>query len=351
MKATDTQLKKIMESPRLMTLEELIAYQNRSQLSEADQYRLEYLFLSHPANQDLLEAFEANPLWMKTIAPKMKSSLSPETIVAWFSVISLIAILIWSFLGIKPSSSILINTKELKTKEFKSIDLIPEPTEIITNSGNGTLTESSSSNEVLPSEPREMIEPIDSKSTKLIENKIGNENWQNSVKPYPAIFLGNFKITDYASFRSEYESSIVPLSGLPASNEHNGTINESLIKYDTLSYNDWMRLALQLLEKKQYLKSIHTLQAIAKDYPNDENTLFYSALSYYLLEQYTEAIPLFIAIRKDFRTNFSEEATWYLALSYHHIKDQASCLKLIDQIILQEGFYTQKAKQLKASCY
>jgi len=62
----------------------------------------------------------------------------------------------------------------------------------------------------------------------------------------------------------------------------------------------------------------------------------------------TAAIPILEKVQKS-KTTYKEDATWYLALAHLKKEDNATAIRLLDQLLaLNNGFYYEDAKALKA---
>ena len=75
------------------------------------------------------------------------------------------------------------------------------------------------------------------------------------------------------------------------------------------------------------------------------NALFYGGVCCVNLGQADKAIEYLDQVLQNENSSFSEEAKWYKALAYAKKKDFVTAKKLLNEIISENGFYAQQAKE------
>jgi len=161
-------------------------------------------------------------------------------------------------------------------------------------------------------------------------------------------YLLDFKVLDYRYYRSKpLEKKIDILNGTPADQESN-TTREVEQKYAVeVSYFNFLEKSLRYFEKKKYSEAASRFKEILQTYPDDVNALFYGALCNYNSGEFLEAEKLLLRLEINKYTNFKEESQWYLCLTYKSLERKSLFNKLKEQIILENGFYSKKARDLK----
>ncbi len=161
-------------------------------------------------------------------------------------------------------------------------------------------------------------------------------------------YILDFKVLDYRYYRSKpIDKKIDVLNGTPADQENKYT-NEVEPKYAVeVSYFNFLEKSLHYFEKKKYIEAASRFKEILQTYPDDVNALFYGALCNYNSGEFLEAEKLLLRLEINKFTNFKEESQWYLCLTYKSLERKSLYSKLKEQIILENGFYSKKARDLK----
>lgn len=161
-------------------------------------------------------------------------------------------------------------------------------------------------------------------------------------------YILDFKVLDYRYYRSKpIDKKIDVLNGTPADQE-NKYSNEVEPKYAVdVSYFNFLEKSLHYFEKKKYIEAATRFKEILQTYPDDVNALFYGALCYYNSGEFIEAEKLLLRLEINKFTNFKEESQWYLCLTYKSLEKKSLYSKLKEQVILENGFYSKKARDLK----
>lgn len=161
-------------------------------------------------------------------------------------------------------------------------------------------------------------------------------------------YLLDFKVLDYRYYRSKLlDNKIDVLNGTPADQESKN-MSEVEPKYAVeVSYFSFLEKSLHYFEKKKYIEAASRFKEILQTYPDDLNALFYGALCSYNSGEFLEAEELLLRLEINKYTNFKEESQWYLCLTYKSLEKKSIYNKLKEQIILENGFYSKKARELK----
>jgi TolA-binding protein len=161
-------------------------------------------------------------------------------------------------------------------------------------------------------------------------------------------YLLDFKVLDYRYYRSKpLDKKIDVLNGTPADQESKNNM-EIEPKYAVeVSYFNFLEKSLHYFEKKKYSEAASRFKEILQTYPDDVNALFYGALCYYNSGEFFESEKLLLRLEVNKYSNFEEESQWYLCLTYKSLEKKSQYTKLKEQIILKNGFYSKKARDLK----
>lgn len=117
---------------------------------------------------------------------------------------------------------------------------------------------------------------------------------------------------------------------------------------DTVYYRDLLESALIAFRNAEYLQTIDQLEVILRRYPQDDNALFYSALSQSERGKPDRAIVLLKKLNAKKHSAFLEEATWHLALAYKASGQEAEAKNLLSEISAKNGFYAPQSRILLA---
>jgi len=84
---------------------------------------------------------------------------------------------------------------------------------------------------------------------------------------------------------------------------------------------------------------------ILQKHPDDLNALFYGGLCYYFLNDNLKALNNLNFVLKSNQTTFYEEAKWYKSLAYDKIGDNKKAKKIWKEIVAENGFYKEQARE------
>lgn len=162
-----------------------------------------------------------------------------------------------------------------------------------------------------------------------------------------AIYLHDLMVIDYKEQMGEWPpTSNTMLTGLPANLENPKTLSEIKNKEIPYPYEKVLDRALEDFSKSNYKKSLTKLNEILTVIPNDANALFYAALCQFHLQDFEDAENNLLKLNQNLYTNFQESLNFYLCLCYQKNGKTLEFQNLKDQIIIENGFYSQRTKNL-----
>lgn len=167
----------------------------------------------------------------------------------------------------------------------------------------------------------------------------------------PATYLFDLFVVDYRRIereKKEVEYIKYELTGTSAEFENqNSTDNEVTETKVKVSYWIYLSQSMDYFSRENYKGALNRFEIILDQYPNDVNALFYGGLCYYNLGSYNKAIDHFEKIIDQPLNAFKEEALWYKAKSLIKLNRKKEASAVLDEIIIQGGFYTEDAIELK----
>lgn len=190
---------------------------------------------------------------------------------------------------------------------------------------------------------RENIEQIELKGTSVLNlNDLEKKQLQKLNRSNTAInYLLDLKIVDY----SKRNNSIFENNNIEAkfeNNELNNSISSGIKESKT--YNDLLYQALSNINTKNYSTAISIFNEILSVFDDDMNAIFYSALCNTYLNNYDIAIIGFDKCIASNINTFYEEALWYKAVNLLNKGEKTEAINILNQIISEQGFYSNKAK-------
>jgi TolA-binding protein len=157
-----------------------------------------------------------------------------------------------------------------------------------------------------------------------------------AIKMGRELYIKNFKVIDYRYYRKAERAA----GAAVAENE----MGEQELK---IPYINLLNKSIEDFAQQDYKLALLHFDEILQTYPDDANALFYGAMCLFNLSEYNQAESRFLKLQNIPFANFSEEAEWYLLHVYQRTKKEAAFSGLRKTIIDQQGFYAQKAENLK----
>ena len=352
----DSKLLHIVETSDLLTQKEILAYTKKGGLSAKEIYIIELKITNNPVNQELIDAFKEHPNLFKDFDnTNLRSPLDDYSIEWLLSLTAIVIISSMSFFLLNTSPKVRIDTEptitnsstETTPQKFEKPQVVFQPSEKSLKSAPNTDISASNSNReasaisLLASRDINQLEVEE-----IIDPKLINK------KRYPYTYLQNLKITDYRKIRFLEISEARGLSGISANSENLEHLsNFEKLKNDSVYYMDFLKETLRGFQNKKYQAIIPAWSQMLSAYPDDDNALFYRAISYYYLLEFENSIKDLLTALSNPMSNFDEEAEWYLALNYHHSKQKQNCKSSLEAIIKRNAFYSRQAQKFYNQYY
>jgi tetratricopeptide (TPR) repeat protein len=166
----------------------------------------------------------------------------------------------------------------------------------------------------------------------------------------PVTYIHQLKAIDYSAIYDELDNNQAGLLKSLDARYSNVKSMEAARQIqpteDTLTYSKILSDALLDYHDQKFFAAQQSFEKILSIYPDDQNALFYGALSYYHLGKPVLAIQQLEKILGHRQSPFNEEAQWYIALGYHQSKQDELCKVWLEKVIDEKGFYEMKAKEL-----
>jgi tetratricopeptide (TPR) repeat protein len=101
--------------------------------------------------------------------------------------------------------------------------------------------------------------------------------------------------------------------------------------------------ALVYYRDGDYAEAVQQLARVVKDFPRGPEGQLYLGISRLALQQNAEAISSLLAAKRLAVEQFSEDASWYLALAYARIGDKQNAITELRKLCQGKGSYSQRA--------
>ncbi len=375
-----SKLKNIFNLHNLLSKKEVTSYLNKD-LNETDLKITEKKIMGDDFNHDAIDGYETVKNGInkfENVQEKINNRIHSSTSF-WNSkytllsfsilVISVITLIFYKIDSTKPISNEKLisesdstqnsNLKthalpitELSDKEIDNAPLLPIEERVLSSeviiSSPITIEENTNlKSSFVEIELQELLE-IKQKEAKKIKNSISIENSLIKVNSFVK-YLQELLIVDYSKIRtSKIKHSVFELSGIPASSEnlHSPKPENDLINVKSVDYDEFLLNAMIDFRKNRFKSALKKYKIILQQYPDDINGLFYGALCYFNINQFSNAIDHFDGCINHFYNTFDEEANWYKGLSLYEQNELNSCIEALNNIISKKGFYTEKAENL-----
>jgi|GEM_PF-2790936 len=115
-----------------------------------------------------------------------------------------------------------------------------------------------------------------------------------------------------------------------------------------VSYSTLLENGIRKFKGKKYKEAVEIFSHVLAARSDDENALFYGALSYKGLKRFEKARMLLGEIVRKKDAVFYEEAKWNLALVHLDQGNEPEAKGVLNEIVVEKGFYaTQASEKLK----
>ncbi len=341
----DSRLLHIIEVSEILTPEEVKLYTEPNKLNSVERYDIEYKIANNPANQELIDAYNNKPNLFDDFKhlKVIKTPLDGYGVELTLLVVNVIFLIIFFIVQLDPKekSKQFVNKKsEVRNirKETRHIEKILPESELELN--NPTISKSSTKRI-----KQETIDFLESRPLQQVNNKLIEKGTLNYKKKYPYTYLLNYKVTDYRKIREQNTNHKIELNGVPASSENSKRLSKTeRLKTDSVYYMDFLKETLRGFKNQKYSLILVEWDKILSVFPEDDNALFYKAISNYYLSNGELSVKGLLKVVSNPMSNFIEEANWYLALNYYQLEKDKECKKILDKIIDEKTFYSKKAQ-------
>ena len=195
----------------------------------------------------------------------------------------------------------------------------------------------------------EIIKPIEEPEEEPIELIT-----KQTKKVYPFKYFYNMAVVDYTLYDNREKSidkTTYMFTGVDASKESANSNNATQFTEQVIqvSYMDYLKESMWYFSKGKYKNALKRYNNIASQYKNDYNALFYGGLSNYNLKRFKFALQNFTTIIELGEGPFYDEALWYKAKTHLKMNNKSAAKTDLEQVIINNGFYTKKAIELLKS--
>jgi TolA-binding protein len=163
------------------------------------------------------------------------------------------------------------------------------------------------------------------------------------------IYVQDLLLIDYSKIRKNYtiRSEQLTMNGLPA-NFENETKNMDELDWENVQipYNEYIEKSIKLFSKSDYKKALTRFEEVLKNYPDDLNALFYGALCYFNLGQFSKAEKQFKQCIHHKYSNFKEDGAWFLAKTLIEKKEFEEAKEILQEIVSSKSYYEKDAQKL-----
>jgi tetratricopeptide (TPR) repeat protein len=201
---------------------------------------------------------------------------------------------------------------------------------------------------ITPVEKLELIPSISANKIDLVNESEEDEN--DVVAPHfnpDAIYIYDLKVSDYnglyikkATFEPDFFKNHVAVTKENRSDEE----VDLGIETSKISADRVLKDGLAGFTKQDFHKALSNFNLLLERNENDVNAQFYSALSYFNLNQQSKAIERFKQVLTNKNDTFYPEAEWYLALIEWKYGDKNQAKLQLEKIVSEKGFYAKRAK-------
>ncbi len=162
------------------------------------------------------------------------------------------------------------------------------------------------------------------------------------------IYIYDLKITQYNSLYFNHKPVPIEIKGYtPSYKENKGSANYLSENDDVkiLPADKILKSALAHFNKGKFSTCLGEFQSLLEKDPDDVNSLFYCAISYYQIGKYERAIKELEAVLKNTNNVFHPESKWNLAQAYLKLGNNSKAQLLLVEIVNEKGFYSKRASE------
>lgn len=168
-------------------------------------------------------------------------------------------------------------------------------------------------------------------------------------EPRTTITLSDHKVVNYIDeYQREFDAKqLIETKSVDANFETEDRMAEAEKEREEetieITYKTTLEKAMAYYKAKKYTMALNEFNVILKEHDDEVNALFYGGLSYYHLNSNKEALTKLNKVLVNKKTEFNQEAKWYKALTLIKLKQTDNAKKLLNQIVIENGFYKSRA--------
>lgn len=193
------------------------------------------------------------------------------------------------------------------------------------------------------------ISVIDGSKQDVLPRPVEDENTlpkKSSTVAIKIMHILNYKLADYTEIRTtKWDKFSLDEVGLPANygsfEERKKYLDEHPEK--ATPYVEYISQCIKAFDDAKYKLAIQRFGVVLKEYPDDVNAQFYSAMSFYHTSEFEKAIALFAMSEKNMIKTFDEESMFYHAKSLKALGRIEEANAKLEKVILRNGFYIENA--------
>lgn len=348
-------------------------YQNK--LSSSERHALEKKALSDPFLKDAMDGFDENPALFEAFYQKNKRKFNQNvsSTFLWGTIVLLALFAITKLINFGPTENIIAKTDPKSTQKVVGTPTNELDTSIESTKEIEIVDDAIQQLDMVKKEerilPEELIASQDQKKEQKIPENIVVDEPKNQSRNYdyqdeqinttkqglvkaPTVFMHDLFVVDYRKIDRKNATITYKrfeLSGLSADRESEESSNELIEKEVQIPYVEYLDKSMAFFAKERYKEALNRYIKILEQYPDDLNALFYGGLAYFNLGKYEKSIAFFDQLLASKYDAFLEEALWYKAKTLIKLKQNKQADEILNEIIIQGGFYLKEAIALKAT--
>jgi len=346
-------------------------------LSPIEKNALEREAAENPFLQDALDGYEFQKSGINYYKTNLKNKFLRKKYIS-YSILSIIALVVLFFgytffnkVGLTPDiTKVKTNQQNKRVKKpqiTEQIEVIPLGIDTLVLIEKSQEIRANNIVEDFKNNPdfnTELVTKIDSVKNDHTIIEIADLNIEEEIeeidlakhkkKIYPFKYFYNMAVVDYTHFENRTQTiqkTTYLFSGVDASleSEHSNNQTQFTEKVVKVSYMDYLKESMYYFSKGKYKNALKRFDVIASQYKNDYNALFYGGLSNYNLKRFNFALLNFTTIIDQGESPFYDEALWYRAKTNIKLGQTTSAKTDLEMVIINNGFYTDKAIALLKS--
>jgi hypothetical protein len=157
------------------------------------------------------------------------------------------------------------------------------------------------------------------------------------------MYINDLKVSRTPAMAEAEKFDSVNTGSTPPMYENKSGETVTLAREMPFVYSQTLRSGMNYFHNKQYQYASQTFSIILERLPKDVNSQFYKGLSEMELHNYATAADLLNKATLNSDKSFYEEAKFKLALCYIALNQKKNAEKLLEEIVIEKGFYSRQA--------